>query len=65
MKYIFTNDNCPKCIKQKKEWDRDGINYEERSADRIKNPGSDPVDREALVEASMNNFFLPVIVEAD
>jgi glutaredoxin len=65
MKYIYTNNNCVKCERQKAEWDKTGVLYEERDAERIKNPGSDSIDREALVQASMQNFFLPVIVDID
>lgn len=39
-----------------------GYAYVERSADRIKNP-QDEIDKEALIEASMSNMDLPVIVK--
>lgn len=62
MKYIYTNEGCSKCERQKAEWGNLGTKYEERSADRIKAP-VDSVDLEALVLASMQNMELPVIVE--
>lgn len=59
---IYTAPDCPKCIAQKEKWDKEGIAYEERSSDRIKNH-QDKWDREALIEASMGNMELPVIVK--
>lgn len=59
---IYTAPDCPKCVDQKAKWDAEGIRYEERSADRIKNH-QDDYDKEALVEASMNNMELPVIIK--
>lgn len=62
--YIYTADDCPKCVKLKKEFTEKGIAFEERSADRIKNQ-QDYIDKEALIEASMNNMELPVVVTMD
>lgn len=59
--YIYTSENCPKCHKQIAEWKSQGIQFEERSADRIKIL-EDEIDREALIQASMQNMELPVIV---
>ena len=55
MKYIYTSENCPKCDKLKKKYKSDGVQFVERNADRIKQP-DDEVDREALVQASMQNM---------
>lgn len=63
MIYIYTADNCPKCESLKKRYNDAGINFVERSAERIKLP-EDEIDREAIVQASMNNMELPVEVEA-
>ena len=62
MLYIYTSENCPNCEKQKKDWKENNVVFEERNADRMKNP-IDEIDREALINASMNNMELPVIVE--
>lgn len=64
MKYIYTAENCPKCLIQKEKWNEKGIKYEERDASRLKNP-IDNIDKEALVESAMTNDVLPVIVEMD
>ena len=61
MKYIYTSPDCPKCEALKKKYRDQGVSYEERSADLIKNPG-DNIDREALIQASMQNMELPVEV---
>ena len=62
MKYIYTAEACPKCESLKKKYKANGVRYEERSADRIKQP-EDEIDREALVQASMQNMELPVEVD--
>lgn len=62
--YVYTTDNCPRCIELKKEYDKCGVVYVERSADRIKSP-QDETDREALVQASMQNMELPVVVTTE
>jgi arsenate reductase-like glutaredoxin family protein len=62
MIFIFTAENCTLCEKQKEAYKQNGTVYTERSADRLKSP-EDDIDREALIEASMNNMALPVIVE--
>jgi len=60
--YIFTSENCPRCDVLKIQLKERGYAYVERSADRIKNP-QDEIDKEALIEASMSNMDLPVIVK--
>ncbi len=62
--FIFTAEDCPRCEKQKAEWKKNGIEYIERSADRIKNPGvdHDEVDQEGFVSLAQNNMQLPAIV---
>lgn len=62
MKYIYTSNQCPKCDALKKRYNEFGIAFIERIADRIKAP-EDDIDREALIQASMQNLALPVIVE--
>ena len=61
LKYLYTQDNCPLCKKVKEDYERRGIIYIEREASRIKSP-IDEVDREAFVQASMQNMELPVKV---
>ena len=61
--YVYTAENCPKCGELKRQLKERGNNmYIERSADRLKNP-VDAIDREALVEASINNMKFPVVVD--
>lgn len=62
MLYIYTSDNCPKCEKQKKTWKENNVIFEERDASRIRQI-QDEIDKEALVQASIQNMVLPVIVE--
>ncbi|UJS18193.1 MAG: hypothetical protein L3J17_03805 [Candidatus Jettenia sp.] len=62
MKYIYTAENCPKCESLKKKYKTEGVQFIERDADRIKRP-DDEIDREALVQASMQNMELPVEVD--
>lgn len=62
MKYIYTSNQCPKCDNLKKMYNEFGIPYIERIADRMKTP-EDDIDREALIQASMQNMTLPVEVE--
>lgn len=59
---IYTNENCPKCTKQKEEWKKNGTVFEERDSERIK-VHQDKYDIEALIEASMQNMELPVIIK--
>lgn len=61
MTYVYTSENCPKCIELKKAYDENGIAYIERSADRVKSP-QDEIDREALIQGSMQNMELPIVV---
>lgn len=63
-KYIYTAEGCCNCEALKDKYRNEGIEFEERSADRIKAP-QDNVDREALVQASMQNMVLPVEVDID
>ncbi|HHT9145350.1 MAG: hypothetical protein Q7J76_11420 [Candidatus Brocadiaceae bacterium] len=62
MKYMYTAENCPKCEILKKKYTVEGVRFVERNADRIKQP-EDEIDREALVQASMQNMELPVEVD--
>lgn len=62
MKYIYTSENCPKCQTLKEKYLKEKTIFEERSANRIKSP-QDDIDQEALIQASMQNNSLPVIVE--
>ena len=65
MKYIYTNDNCPKCVNQKEKWHRNKVDYVERSADRLKGGHADfdDIDQDALVQLNMQNLKLPVVIE--
>ena len=62
MIYIYTSETCPKCDVLKTRLKEKGSPYIERSADRLKNP-VDEIDQMALVEGSMNNMTLPVLIE--
>lgn len=62
MIYLYTNSNCPKCEKLKEKYRLENTQYIERDASRIKTP-EDEIDREALIQASMQNLILPVIVD--
>jgi glutaredoxin-related protein len=64
MKYLYTANDCPKCVKLKLDLRIKNEPYEERSAERIKNP-LDEIDRDALIQASMQNMELPVVVETE
>ena len=64
MIYIYTAECCPKCIELKDKYKAEGIQFEERSADRIKNP-IDLIDKEALIQACMQNNILPVEVNTE
>jgi len=67
MKYIYTAEDCPRCYDLKAAYDRQGVTYIERSADRLKNPAADrdTVDVDAFVQLSMQNMVLPVEVTTD
>jgi glutaredoxin len=62
MKYIYTATDCPKCESLKKKYKAEGVQFIEREAGRIKQP-EDEIDREALVQASMQNMELPVEID--
>lgn len=64
IKYLYTQENCPLCKKVKEDYEKRGIIYIEREASRIKSP-IDEIDREALIQASMQNMSLPVEVNID
>lgn len=64
IKYLYTQDNCLLCKKVKEDYEKRGIIYIEREASRIKSP-IDEIDREALIQASMQNMELPVEVNID
>ena len=57
-------ENCPLCKKVKEDYKKRGIVYIEREASRIKSP-IDEIDREAFVQASMQNMELPVEVNIE
>ena len=62
MYYIFTHEECPKCESLKIKLKEHGHEYVERDTARLKNP-EDEIDKEALVEASLQNMTVPVVVE--
>ncbi|MDR4508825.1 MAG: hypothetical protein MRJ65_11425 [Candidatus Brocadiaceae bacterium] len=62
MKYIYTAQDCPKCETVKENYRTKGVQFIERNAERIKQP-EDEIDREALIQASLQNMELPVEVE--
>lgn len=62
MIYLYTNSSCPKCDKLKEKYRLENTQYIERDASRIKTP-EDEIDREALIQASLQNMELPVIVD--
>ena len=64
MKYIYTESECPKCEELKTQLKKDKIIYIERHSSRIKSP-EDEADREALIQASMQNLILPVVVDLE
>ena len=64
MHYIYTQSNCPACESKKRELRDKGIFFIERDASRIKSP-DDEADREALIQASIQNMLLPVLVELE
>ncbi|GIK15006.1 MAG: hypothetical protein BroJett002_37130 [Candidatus Brocadia sinica] len=64
MIYLYTNSNCPKCEKLKEKYRLENTQYVERDASRIKTP-EDEIDREALIQASLQNMELPVIIDMD
>jgi glutaredoxin len=64
MFYIYTNEDCPNCQKQKDAWDKEGVKYTERSAERLKKPSAyDEIDVDGFVDLSTKNMKLPAIVE--
>lgn len=64
MIYLYGNENCPNCIKKEKELKELGIPFVKRDSSRIKD-FQDEIDEEALVQASMQNMRLPIIVEIE
>lgn len=62
MIFIYTQENCPACEKLKSKLTTEGTKFVERDASRLKSL-EDGIDKEALVEASMQNMELPVVVE--
>ncbi len=67
MKFIYTQPDCPRCYDLKAAYDRQGIKYTERSADRLKNPTADrdDIDIDAFAQLSNQNMVLPVEVSSD
>tara|TARA_Y100000310_G_scaffold83971_3_gene80665 strand:+ start:12303 stop:12509 length:207 start_codon:yes stop_codon:yes gene_type:complete len=65
MKYIYVAPDCPRCHTLMCKYDKEGIKYEERSADRLTSPDSrrDQIDIDAFVQLSMQNMVLPVEVD--
>lgn len=62
MLYLYTNQDCPKCEKLKEKYRLENTQYVERDASRIKTP-EDEIDQEALIQASLQNMELPVVVD--
>ena len=58
---------CSACIKKKRDYILEKVNFKTRNGDRLKNPTSDwdSIDEEALVVFSMQNMTFPVEVEGD
>jgi glutaredoxin len=66
MFYIYTEEDCPRCDKQKKEWDDQGVQYEVRPASRLRGPDqADQIDVDGFVDLCTKNMVLPAIVERD
>ena len=62
MKYIYTSNQCLKCDNLKNKYNEFNIPYIERIAERMKAP-EDAIDQAALIQASMQNMELPVVVD--
>ena len=66
MKYIYTANGCTKCTDLKHAYDLQGVKYEERSAQRLKEGKRiDQVDVDAFVQLNMQNMELPVEVNVE
>jgi len=65
IKYIYTMPFCSECIKLKKKYKEEGIDFIERDGSRLKNIpiDVDDIDRQAMVVLSMQNLTFPVEVE--
>lgn len=65
MIYIYTKEMCSACEEKKERYRIMGVEYVERDADRLKNPGGDvdEIDRRAFAQLAMQNNMLPVEVE--
>ncbi len=65
--YIYTQPDCSKCDNLKRDYDRQGISYIERSANRFKKPpiDRDDIDIDAFVQLSMQNMVLPVEIRVN
>ena len=61
MIYLYTQPDCPNCIKVKENYKISNIPYVERSALRLKNP-EDYIDLDALFQASDPSTTLPIVV---
>lgn len=57
MRYLYTKYGCGKCEVMKKEFEAQGISYEERDAELITSP-QDAIDAEAFVQAAQQNMKL-------
>ncbi len=55
---------CSACIELKTKYDLEGIKYEERDADRLKNPSDDvdDIDKMAFAQLAMQDMLFPVEV---
>ena len=62
MYFVYTKEDCPACEKVKSKLTAEGTKFVERDASRLRSL-EDEIDKEALVEASMQNMELPVVVE--
>ncbi len=64
MRYLYSKNGCGKCEVMKREFEDQGIPYEERDAERITSP-RDTIDAEAFVQAAHQNMELPVVVTTE
>jgi glutaredoxin len=68
MFYIYTEEDCPRCDKQKREWIEAGVQFEERPALRLQNKTGDTpdqIDVDGFVDLCSKNMQLPAIVERE
>lgn len=53
MKYIYTKPMCGACIELKEKYRSEGIQFEERKAERILQP-EDEIDKEAFIKIAQS-----------